>query len=364
MAELISKICTQNDCVKQNSKLRSVSYLIVHSPGVYPTIVLAASGKNPWYTRWNKAGVEKMVHGFLDHTGAYQFAPLDLACWQVGTDYGNYNCIGFEFCELSSQEEFDKMWEEGVKLYAWLCRQYGLGADKILGHYEAHERGFASNHADPKPYFDRFGKTMDQFREAVKKELSGEEESEEAGAQVEVSQVYNPWKYAKVCNLTEEDPRLNVRKGPGTQYEVIRQLANGNEVDVIEAYTNGWSKINIVGQTGYVNAHYLNITDREEAAQPVPQPEELGISYKVGQVYTLTVNLNVRIGPGTSHRQKQRAELTVDGQKNAKAGTMAVLKSGTRVTVKEVQKDGSGNVWIRIPSGWVCAVYQGNNYIS
>ena len=355
MAELISKICTQNDCVKQNSKLRSVSYLIVHSPGVYPATVLAVSGKNPWYTRWNKAGVEKMVHGFLDHTGAYQFAPLDLACWQVGTDYGNYNCIGFEFCELSSQAEFDKMWEEGVKLYAWLCRQYGLGADKILGHYEAHERGFASNHADPKPYFDRFGKTMDQFREAVKKELSGEEEGEEAGAQVEVSQVYNPWKYAKVCNLTQGDPRLNVRKGPGTQYEVIRQLSNGNEVDVIETYENGWAKINMINEKGYVNAYYLDMTEKEEGGTK--------IFYEAGKVYTLQTNLNVRTGPGTQYPQKKRSGLTADGQKNAKAGTMAVLLKGTRVTAKEIAADGSGDTWIKIPSGWICAIEKGNIYI-
>lgn len=59
--------------------------------------------------------------------------------------------------------------------------------------------------------------------------------------------------YAQVTNCTV----LNVRSGPGTNFSIIRTLTNGNEVDVLESYTNGWSKINIVGQIGYVNHNYL-----------------------------------------------------------------------------------------------------------
>lgn len=362
MGNLIQKICTKNDCVKQGSKLESLKYLIVHSPGVYPAIVRAASGKNPWCDRWNKTGVEKMVNGFIDDTGAYQTAPLDLACWQVGTHEGNYNAIGFELCELETQAEFEKVWSNAVRVYADLCQEYGMSVSQIYGHYEAHAAGFASNHADPKTYFGRFGKTMDDFRADVQAVLNGNE-AEEPASSATVSEIFSPWKYAKVCNLTADDPYLNVRTGPGTQYDVIRQLANGNEVDVLEMYTNGWAKINIVGQIGYVNARWLDMG----AAQSAPDEEETKdpeTTYQVGKVYTLQTNLNVRIGPGTSYRQKQRSELTADGQKNAKAGSMAVLKKGTKVTAKEVQKDGSENTWLRIPSGWVCAIYQREIYIS
>lgn len=82
-----------------------------------------------------------------------------------------------------------------------------------------------------------------------------------------VKKSYNPWAYARVTNLTADDPLLNVRSGPGVEYGVIHQLAQGNEVDVIEEYKNGWAKINIVGQHGYVNAHYLEITDRDSSVQ-------------------------------------------------------------------------------------------------
>lgn len=358
MPNLVQKICTKNDCVKQGRKLEGLKYLIVHSPGVYPAIVRAASGKNPWCDRWNKAGVEKMVHGVIDNTGAYQTAPLDLACWQVGNHEGNYNSIGFELCELETQAEFQKVWNNAVQVYADLCREHNMSVSQIYGHYEAHSAGFASNHADPKPYFSRFGKTMNDFRADVQTVLNGE--AEKPASSVIVNEIFSPWKYAKVCSLTVDDPYLNVRTGAGIQYEVLRQLANGNEVDVLETYTNGWAKINITGQIGYVNTHWLDMG----SSQAVPEAEESkGNTYQVGKVYTLQTNLKVRTGPGTSYRQKQRSELTADGQKSAKAGTMATLKKGTKVTAKEIQMDLSGNTWLRAPSGWLCAIYQGNVYI-
>ena len=68
--------CTKNDCYLAGQKLAGVDYLIVHSPAVYPTVIRARSGAGGgWYNRWNKAGVEKLVHGFIDDTGVYNFAP-------------------------------------------------------------------------------------------------------------------------------------------------------------------------------------------------------------------------------------------------------------------------------------------------
>lgn len=160
--------CTNNDCYKNNAKLKSVSYLIVHSPAVYPTIVRVESGSGGgWYKRWNKPGVEKLVHGFIDDTGVYEFAPATMACWHVGNSWGNANCIGYELCELDTKAEFDKVWKNAINHYATLCKKYGLSADKVVGHEEAHDKGFASNHGDPDPYFKRFGKNMKKFREEV-----------------------------------------------------------------------------------------------------------------------------------------------------------------------------------------------------
>lgn len=82
-------------------------------------------------------------------------------------------------------------------------------------------------------------------------------------------------------------------------------------------------------------------------------------SYKVGSTYTVQVNhLHVRWSAGGNI--KSREELTVDGRKNAFDD--GCLKKGTRVTCKEVdEKDDC--VWIKIPSGWCCAVKGKDIYI-
>lgn len=84
-----------------------------------------------------------------------------------------------------------------------------------------------------------------------------------------------------------------------------------------------------------------------------------GNIYKVGCTYTVQVNhLHVRWSAGGNI--KSREELTVDGRKNAFDD--GCLKKGTRVTCKEVdEKDNC--VWIKIPSGWCCAVNGKDIYI-
>lgn len=82
-------------------------------------------------------------------------------------------------------------------------------------------------------------------------------------------------------------------------------------------------------------------------------------TYKVGSTYTVQVNhLHVRWSAGGNIKSK--SDLTVDGMKNAFAD--GCLKKGTRVTCKDViEKDNC--VWIKIPSGWCCAVKGEDIYI-
>ena len=68
-----------------------------------------------------------------------------------------------------------QVYKEATELCAYLCKEYKLDpmADGvIIGHYEGHKRGIASNHADPGHWFPKHGKSMDTFRAEVKKLLS------------------------------------------------------------------------------------------------------------------------------------------------------------------------------------------------
>lgn len=85
-------------------------------------------------------------------------------------------------------------------------------------------------------------------------------------------------------------------------------------------------------------------------------------SYIVGQTYRTQVDhLHVRFS--VRGQIKEYAQLTADGMKHAYSD--GCLKKGTTVTVKDVKKDDAGATWVKIPSGWICAITsKGDIYLS
>lgn len=85
-------------------------------------------------------------------------------------------------------------------------------------------------------------------------------------------------------------------------------------------------------------------------------------SYEIGRTYTTMVDhLHVRYS--IWGQIKDYAQLTRDGMKHAYSD--GCLKKGTTVTIKEVKKDEAGATWVRIPSGWICAITsKGERYVS
>lgn len=85
-------------------------------------------------------------------------------------------------------------------------------------------------------------------------------------------------------------------------------------------------------------------------------------SYVVGQTYRTQVDhLHVRYS--VWGQIKEYAQLTRDGMKHAYSD--GCLRKGTSVTVKELKNDEDGATWVRIPSGWICAITaKGDIYLS
>lgn len=90
------------------------------------------------------------------------------------------------------------------------------------------------------------------------------------------------------------------------------------------------------------------------------KPEAL--TYLIGKTYTTRVDhLHVRYS--VWGQIKEYAQLTRDGMKHAYAD--GCLKKGTIVTVKDIKKDETGATWVKIPSGWICAITaKGDVYLS
>lgn len=95
-----------------------------------------------------------------------------------------------------------------------------------------------------------------------------------------------------------------------------------------------------------------------ESTTEVKKKEYSTNYYNVGNVYTLQANVIVRKSPSKTGAKVGYAGLTADGKKHdpEKNGS---LNKGTQVTCKDVSMDKSGNIWIKCPSGWLAAIYNG-----
>lgn len=84
-------------------------------------------------------------------------------------------------------------------------------------------------------------------------------------------------------------------------------------------------------------------------------------SYTVGKTYTTQVDqLSVRVGAGTNYARKAYEQLSINARQNAYNN--GCLKKDVQVTCLEVKQVGS-DIWMRIPSGWCAAYYNGQHYI-
>ena len=75
---------------------------------------------------------------------------------------------------------FQDIYRNAVELSAMLCRQYRLDPMEpgvILDHAGGHALGIASNHSDVGQWWPLHGKTMDDFRRAVRDAMRGGEET-------------------------------------------------------------------------------------------------------------------------------------------------------------------------------------------
>lgn len=185
---------TKSDCYRAGRTIKPKG-VMVHSTGadnprlsryVQPDDGLLGKNKNG--NSWNRPGVDKCVHAFIgklaDGTVAtYQVLPWDWRGWHAGGKANNTH-ISFEICEdgLDDRDYFLQVYREAVELTAMLCREFDLDPLEdgvVICHQEGARRKIASNHVDVEHWFHLHGKTMDDFREDVERELEDEDMTQE-----------------------------------------------------------------------------------------------------------------------------------------------------------------------------------------
>ena len=94
----------------------------------------------------------------------------------------------------------------------------------------------------------------------------------------------------------DSEVALPLRKGPGTSYEKIGTVHDGDKCKVLNT-ENDWCKITVNGQTGWIMTYHIVDSEDDEEVKPVSTS---GKSYKVYHV-TADSGLHVRKGPGTAY---------------------------------------------------------------
>lgn len=106
-----------------------------------------------------------------------------------------------------------------------------------------------------------------------------------------------------------------------------------------------------------VESNKLYLIDKE-AMTGVTAPS-MDPTYKIGQVYKTNVDLYIRCEP--RGEKKSFSELSANAKVNGFSDSegKGILKKGSKVTCKEI-KAIDGQTWIKIPSGWICAINVGD----
>lgn len=83
------------------------------------------------------------AHVYVDDQEAYQALPYDRGAWHVGVNYGgrlfgtcnNHNSIGIEMC-VNAGYNYEKAFQNTVKVCKFLMKLYGIDADHVVQHYD------------------------------------------------------------------------------------------------------------------------------------------------------------------------------------------------------------------------------------
>lgn len=249
MEDIIIAHATKNLCYKEAKKMVPKG-IVVHSTGANnPNLKRYVDapdtvGINRYGNHWNKekpGGTKKCVHAFIGYDKDKQIKvaeilPLDICAWGVGKGKkGSYNFspsyIQFEICEdaLSDKIYYTKVFDKAIKYCAYLCEAYNLEVCNIVGHCEAHRLGYGSNHSDPERWMKKQGETMNDFRNAVS-EILKKDKPQEIIEKESSDETKNELPYL----VKVQTKKLNIRKGPGTNYSKSGKIIDFGVYTIIE----------------------------------------------------------------------------------------------------------------------------------
>lgn len=148
------------------------------------------------------------AHAIVDWNGIIQLIPWNEIAWHAGHT-ANHSRLGVELCvpPKHDAEKFLVVWNEAVDLFASLLKnvikQNTVTTDNIMSHAEASNKWKETDHQDPVNFFKEYGRTVDEFRQAVQAKMKGS---------------------SSVSQTTSSKPALTQILKRGSQGQAVKQL--------------------------------------------------------------------------------------------------------------------------------------------
>ncbi|MGY6667654.1 N-acetylmuramoyl-L-alanine amidase [Bacillus cereus] len=180
------------------------------------------------------------VHFAVDWNETIQIADTKYVAYGAGSA-ANKRFVHVELSESSNPAKFKSSYDRYVKLLAKILKDNGLTVEQGLWtHEDVTKKLGGTDHEDPRAYLASHGVSIAQLRADVKRVYDNGEVSVVVPEKPTKPEVEKPNVSATPSNGVAyvDGTNVNLRKGPGTNYSVIRKLKQGEAYKVF-AESNG-----------------------------------------------------------------------------------------------------------------------------
>ncbi|AFU12952.1 N-acetylmuramoyl-L-alanine amidase family 2 [Bacillus thuringiensis MC28] len=201
------------------------------------------------------------VHYAVDWDETIQIADTRYIAYGAGAA-ANQRFVHVELCETADYTKFKRSYEKYIRLLAKILKDNNLSVEKGLWtHDDVRKYLGGTTHEDPLNYLKFHGVSEAQFRADVQRTYNNGEVSVPDKPSQPGEPTSNVEGMAHILGYN-----VNLRKGPGTSYSVIRQL-NKPEVYQVWGEKDRW--LNLGGnQWVYNNPSYIKF-EKNEAVSPI-----------------------------------------------------------------------------------------------
>ncbi|MBO1624211.1 N-acetylmuramoyl-L-alanine amidase [Bacillus arachidis] len=201
------------------------------------------------------------VHYAVDWNETIQIADTKYIAYGAGPG-ANKRFVHVELCETRDYDKFKRSYEKYVKLLAKILKDNNLSVEKGLWtHYDVTKYLGGTDHEDPLDYLRSHGVSEAQFRADVQQAYNNSNVSVPEQPSKPGEPIANVEGIAYI-----EGYNVNLRKGAGASYSVIRQL-NKPEAYKVFGKKDGW--LNLGGdQWVFNNPSYIKF-EKKAPVNPI-----------------------------------------------------------------------------------------------